>query len=175
LLEKLMVAVRPEFRVEVLVVDPTDPVLGKRGCTVSGCDRSAREKGMCGGHSHRWRDRGRPDLAVFLADPGPPLAGRSQPGGCTVAGCHYGTGGRGLCMRHRDRWTRAGKPDPVAWAAAAPVADPAARRRDVVPRRTATGTTPMSGRAARRRNLAATAVGASGRPFRNDQLTDRLG
>jgi hypothetical protein len=113
LLEKLMVAVRPEFRVEVLVVDPTDPVLGKRGCTVSGCDRSAREKGRCGGHSHRWRGRGRPDLAVFLADPGPPLAGRSQPGGCTVAGCHYGTGGRGLCMRHRDRWTRAGKPDPV--------------------------------------------------------------
>ncbi len=120
LLERLMAAVRPEFRVDVLVVDPTDPVLGVRCCTVPGCDRSAWEKGLCGGHSHRWRGRGRPEMAVFLADPGPALAGRSEPGSCTVSGCHYGTSGRGLCMRHRDRWTRAGKPDPAAWAAAAP-------------------------------------------------------
>lgn len=122
-----MVAVRPEFRVDVLVIDPTDPVLGKRGCTVPDCDRSAWLQGLCGGHSHRWRCRDRPELAVFLADPGPPLAGRSEPGGCTVSGCHYGTSGRGLCIRHRDRWARAGKPDPAAWAAAAPAVDPSGR------------------------------------------------
>lgn len=120
LLEKLMAAVRPEFRVDVLVVDPADPVLGKRVCAVPDCDRSAWLAGLCGGHSGRWRRRDRPELEMFLADPGPPLQGRSEPGSCTVSGCHYGTSGHGLCMRHRSRWTCAGKPDPAVWAAAAP-------------------------------------------------------
>jgi integrase len=130
LLHKLLGAVRPEFRVDVLVVDPDDPVLRIPGCLVPGCDRSAWHRGLCTGHGRRWESRGRPELAVFFADPGSlsPLPGRSEPGGCTVTGCHYGTSGRGLCGRHRNRWTRAGQPDPVAWAAAAaPVVNAAAR------------------------------------------------
>jgi len=119
LLEKLLAAVRPEFRVDVLLPDTGDLVLGARPCTVPGCDRPVWEHGICNGHSQRWRRRGCPDLQEFRADPRPPLRGRSQPGHCSVAGCRFGTSGRGLCARHRDRWTRAGKPDPAAWAATA--------------------------------------------------------
>ena len=71
LLAKLLAAVRPEFRVEVYVPAPDDPVLGRPSCVVPGCDRSGWEYGLCGGHSHRWRSRGRPDLVGFLTDPGP--------------------------------------------------------------------------------------------------------
>jgi len=120
LLEKLMAAVRPQFRLDVLVVDADDPVLGVKRCAVDDCDRSEWQRGLCGGHSRRWRLRGRPELAQFLADPGPPVQGRVQPGGCTVPGCGFGTSGRGLCMRHRTRWERAGRPDPAVWAASAP-------------------------------------------------------
>ena len=66
-----MAVVRPEFRVEVYFPDPDDPVLGRRTCAVADCDRSRSENGLCSGHGQRWRDRDRPAMAVFLADPGP--------------------------------------------------------------------------------------------------------
>jgi len=71
LLEKLIAVVRPEFRVEVYLVDPDDPVLGRRRCAVAKCDRPVSGNGLCSGHGQRWRDRDRPAIAVFLADPGP--------------------------------------------------------------------------------------------------------
>ena len=37
LLEQLMAVVRPEFRVEVLVPAPEDPVLGVPDCAVPAC------------------------------------------------------------------------------------------------------------------------------------------
>jgi integrase len=120
LLEKLLAAVRPEFRAEVLVPDPEDPVLGRRACLVEACDRARGEHGLCSAHGQRWRARGRPGMAGFLADPGPALNGRRQLTGCTVPGCRYGTSGAGLCLRHRGAWERAGRPDPAAWAAQAP-------------------------------------------------------
>jgi hypothetical protein len=120
LLEKLLAAVRPEFRAEVLVPDPEDPVLGRRTCLVEGCDRARGEHGLCSAHGQRWRARGRPGMADFLADPGPALNGRRQLTGCTVPGCRYGTSGAGLCLRHRSAWERTGRPDPAAWAAQAP-------------------------------------------------------
>ena len=42
LLEKLMAAVRPEFRAGVLTFDPRDPVSGGPPCAVPGCERPAR-------------------------------------------------------------------------------------------------------------------------------------
>ncbi len=39
LLEKLMAAVRPEFRAGVLTFDPRDPVFGGPPCAVPGCSR----------------------------------------------------------------------------------------------------------------------------------------
>jgi integrase len=124
LLEKLMGHVRPQFRVEVYVADPDDPVLGRRPCAVPDCDRSGAENGLCSGHGQRWRARDRPQMAVFLADPGPTLNGRRDLTACSVTGCRYGSNGFGLCTRHRTAWTRDGQPDPNAWAAGAALLGP---------------------------------------------------
>jgi hypothetical protein len=62
LLARLLATVHPEFRVEVYVPAPDDPVLGRPPCAVPGCDQSRWEYGLCGAHSHRWRVRGRPKL-----------------------------------------------------------------------------------------------------------------
>ena len=57
-----MSAVRPEFRVELYLLDPADPVLGLKPCLVDGCDRSTyasrSEHGMCSRHAERWRVAG---------------------------------------------------------------------------------------------------------------------
>jgi len=42
LLEKLMAAVRPEFRADELAFDPADSVFGGAVCQVTGCPRTAR-------------------------------------------------------------------------------------------------------------------------------------
>jgi hypothetical protein len=123
LLGKLLAGVRPEFRVEVYLAHPDDPVMG-RLCRVSDCDRSWTEGGLCSSHGRRWRARGRPAMAVFLADPGPTLNGRRDLTPCSVSGCRYGSSGSGLCMRHRSAWTRDGRPDPVGWAARAGLLGP---------------------------------------------------
>jgi hypothetical protein len=127
LLAKLMASVRPEFRVDLFVPDPSDPVLGRSACLVADCDRSRTEYGLCSGHGRRWLDRGRPELDLFLADPGPMLNGRRELTGCSVEGCRFGTSGRGLCMRHRSAWTSSGHPDPVAWASTVEPMDPTGR------------------------------------------------
>ncbi|MEP7179284.1 MAG: tyrosine-type recombinase/integrase [Pseudonocardiales bacterium] len=127
LLEKLMAVVRAEFRVDLHVPDPDHPVLGRGTCPVTGCDRSPTGNGLCSSHQKRWVDRGRPELAAFLTDPGPPVNGRRDLTACTVPGCRYGSSGLGLCMRHRSAWTTSGHPDPAVWAIAALAADPVDR------------------------------------------------
>jgi hypothetical protein len=127
LLEKLMAAIRPEFRVDVLVPAPEDPVLGVPWCAVSGCDYPVADHGLCNGHRLRWRSRGHPPVTEFLADPGPALRGRTELDHCVVQGCRYGAAGRGLCYRHRKRWERANRPDPTSWAVHIPAMDPAGR------------------------------------------------
>ena len=124
LLEKLVAQVRAEFRVGIYVADPDDLVLGRRPCTVAGCDRSRTAFGLCSGHDQRWRTRGCPDLAEFNADPGPTINGRRELTHCTVPGCRYGSSGFGLCTRHRLVWLREGQPDPKPWAAQAPIVGP---------------------------------------------------
>jgi hypothetical protein len=59
LLEKLVAAVRPEFRADDLVFDPRDPVFGGPPCAVNGCDRPHRVQCLCTAHWQRWRDSGR--------------------------------------------------------------------------------------------------------------------
>lgn len=127
LLEKLMAAIRPEFRVDVLVPSPEDPVLGVPYCAVSGCDYPVADHGICNGHRLRWRSRGRPPMAEFLADPGSALRGRAELNHCVVRGCRYGVAAAGLCYRHRTCWERANRPDPTSWAAGAPAMDQAGR------------------------------------------------
>lgn len=120
LLEKLLGAVRPEFRVDVYLPEPDDPVLGRPACSVPRCDRSGWEYGLCGSHARRWKDQGRPDRGAFLADPGRELKGRRELSTCTVAGCRFGSSGVGLCMRHRARWERSVHLDPATWASSIP-------------------------------------------------------
>jgi len=109
------------------------PVLGRPLCSVPGCDRSGWEYGLCGGHSNRWRQQGRPELVGFLADAGTALKGRRGLSHCTVAGCRFGSSGSGLCMRHRGTWTRSGEPDPARWAAAVPAVSSRGRTECALP------------------------------------------
>ena len=67
LLEKLMAAVRPEFRAGELVFDPRDPVFGGKPCLVPACERPAAGHGLCQGHRQRWAAAGRPDVREFAA------------------------------------------------------------------------------------------------------------
>lgn len=120
LLEQLMALVRPEFRTEIYVPAPDDPVFAADQCAVMDCDRTAAsiQRRLCNAHAIRFRKRGRPPMEDFLADPGPPVRGRRSLAACTVDGCRYGRGARnGLCSKHRDRWSRAGKPDLATWDA----------------------------------------------------------
>jgi integrase len=123
LLEKLVAAVRPEFRADVLVFDPADPVFGRRGvCLVQGCGWRVKAGGMCQGHWLRWKAAGRPDPARLPESVTAPWNGHGPlpSGRCRVAGCGFGVHERGLCSRHASAWKRAGRPDPGPWAAAQP-------------------------------------------------------
>jgi integrase len=116
LLEKLMSAVRPEFRGEVIPVDPADPVFGGPPCQVSGCTRTARVRGICLGHYHRWKHEGCPlPVRDFIATADPDLRGHRALQPCDAPGCGYGRRGAGLCTIHHTAWLQAGKPTLPAW------------------------------------------------------------
>ena len=120
LLEQLMAIVRPEFRTDIYIPAPDDPVFVADECAVEDCDRTAVSirRGLCNAHAIRFRKRGRPPMEDFLAAPGPPVRGRRPLAPCIVDGCRYARGARnGLCSRHRDRWNRAGKPGLATWDA----------------------------------------------------------
>jgi integrase len=129
LLAGLMAAVRPEFRAGVLAFDPADPVFGGPLCTVGGCRRPARSRGLCVGHEGRWRRCGRPGLAEFAATTSPGFAQECLLH-CRVPGCGYGVAAKGLCNRHARQWIKAGRPGLDGWAAAVPPARPAVPARE---------------------------------------------
>ncbi len=122
LLEKLVAAVRPEFRADVLVFAAADPVFGSGVCLVGGCEMATRGAGMCEGHFLRWKKAGRPDRGQLPAAVTAPWHGHGPlpSGRCRVSGCGFGVARHGLCRRHADRWRNAGQPDPGRWAAAQP-------------------------------------------------------
>jgi integrase len=119
LLEKLLAAVRPEFRAAVFTVDPGDPVFGGPPCRVPGCGRAARARGLCLGHYHRWMTQGHPDIVEFAVTTSAQLGGRPvRP--CLAPGCNYGRRRAGLCSRHHARWLKDHKPALDSWLAAQP-------------------------------------------------------
>jgi integrase len=120
LLEKLMGAVRPEFRAEVLVFDPQDPVFGNPPCRVAGCLRPVHSGRLCEGHHLRWAAAGRPDPDRFAATTDAGWYGRRPLPPCQAAGCGFGAFSHGLCHRHARAWQRAGRPDPQPWIARLP-------------------------------------------------------
>ena len=63
LLGKLVAAIRPEFRRDVVVFAPDDPVFGGTACRVGQCGRVSHSgTGLCRGHYQRWMRQGRPEL-----------------------------------------------------------------------------------------------------------------
>jgi integrase len=128
LLEKLMAVVRPEFRADVLVFDPADPVFGGDACRVPQCGRTARAVGMCYGHHQRWVHAGRPDPGAFAVsqDAAVPWFGHAPLAGCKVPGCGFGSDRQRLCPRHLRAWRRSGEPCGGGWLAGLPAVVPAA-------------------------------------------------
>lgn len=120
LLEKLLAAVRPEFRVEVFTVEQCDPVFGGLPCRVPRCERTARVRGICLGHYNRWKTQGCPDIDDFAATTSPRMRAHRPLEACSVRGCHYGRRGAGLCPRHHTDWLAHGQPDVHEWMAAQP-------------------------------------------------------
>ena len=117
LLEKLLAAVRPEFRADVLVFDPADPVFGGDLCAVAGCVRTARYGRLCYGHHQRWAAAGCPDQFPVSGDR--PWHGHGPLLSCRVPGCGFGVMARQLCPGHVHAWRRAGSPEVDSWLAAA--------------------------------------------------------
>jgi hypothetical protein len=126
LLERLMAAVRPEFRAGVVVFDSADPVFGGDACRVPQCGRTARTVGMCYAHHQRWVHAGRPDPGAFAVseDAAVPWFGHAPLAGCKVPGCGFGSARQRLCPRHLRAWQRAGEPDGGGWLAGLPPAVP---------------------------------------------------
>lgn len=125
LLEKLMAAIRPEFRAEVLTFEAADPVFGGQVCAVPGCHRVARCRQMCFGHHGRWRREGTPDLAGFIATTPSDWNGRRQLASCKVPTCQYASSSKGMCERHHAQWKRSGEAGHASWmASAAPLRPP---------------------------------------------------
>jgi integrase len=125
LLEKLMAAVRPEFRADELAFDPRDPVFGGKPCLVPGCGRTVDSHGLCLGHGERWITAGRPDVRDFAVSTDPRWRKNTPLARCQAPGCRYGTGRRkGLCPRHAAAWQKAGEPFLADWLGALPAAAP---------------------------------------------------
>ncbi len=120
-LERLMGAVRPEFRIDTLAFSTTDPIFGGGACGVESCTRPARGKGLCAGHHLRWRKEGCKDLGIFISTTDS-LWQRQRPNAsCRITACGYGVCRSGLCQLHFQRWTRAGRPDLEGWLSDPPV------------------------------------------------------
>jgi integrase len=125
LLEKLMSAVRPEFRADELVFDPRDPVFGGKPCLVSGCERTAVGHGLCQGHRQRWAAAGRPGTTEFAQSTASRWRKNAPLSRCRAPGCGYGVGHRkDLCERHATAWEKAGMPDLRDWLDSVPVTAP---------------------------------------------------
>jgi len=124
LLAALAAAVRPQFRADVIDVDPVEPVFGGAACRVPGCERVARGNGMCAGHNGRWRSQGKPDLERFVTSTAPQRWGHAPLRACRAAGCRYGQRRAGLCLRHSWLWDRAGRPELDGWLAEQPASVP---------------------------------------------------
>jgi integrase len=120
LLEKLVAAVRPEFRSDVIVIDASNPMFGPGPCAVAGCGRIVLARGLCRAHWQRWDKAGRPDLALFVTET-KPVWRRYQPNAaCRVPGCRYSTARQGICELHAQQWKRSGRTDLTAWLADPP-------------------------------------------------------
>lgn len=118
--ERLEGLVRPEFRVEVLMVAAGDPVMGYPECLVDGCTRPGSARAMCTAHHQRWLAEGSPaDIEHWVPTANPDIRGRTKLRFCLVPGCRRGVTASELCSVHRVAWRKAGCPDRASWCATA--------------------------------------------------------
>jgi integrase len=122
--ELLREAIRPQFRVDVYVAEPSDPVLFGALCAVSGCPaRGAhhlkRDHYLCAAHGKQWRGDGRPDVQRWVRVGARPLQTQMLAARCQAHECPRSVFHSGLCYPHFGRWKLAGRPDHAAWAATA--------------------------------------------------------
>jgi len=86
---------------------------GAKACTVQGCKRAYRAKGLCFFHYKKWR-RGELEAHPARYDT------------CSKPDCRKKVVGHGLCQEHYDAWKKSRKKNQGAAAAEAPLAAPAA-------------------------------------------------
>ncbi|WP_217370740.1 tyrosine-type recombinase/integrase [Nonomuraea antri] len=121
--EKLLGAIRPEFRGDEVAFAVDDPVFGTTPCAVPGCSRATRTQGLCGAHYQRWQYFGRPDMSEFVATAR--LIGQRprMPAGCIVDSCNFAASTRRLCHSHHYVWQQLGSPElPAGLALLKPLA-----------------------------------------------------
>lgn len=83
---------------------------GKKTCTIAGCKRGYRAKGLCFFHYKKWRD-------------GEMESKPARYKTCSKPDCKKKVAGHGLCKDHFDAWTASRKKNQgKAEAAAAPAA-----------------------------------------------------
>ena len=114
---RLAAQLRPEFAAPVILVDPSDPVMGGPSCTVVACERVAVLTGMCSAHHQRWVEDGRPEAGVWAATAPAVRRWLTEPARCAVGSCRRAHCEFGLCHSHAARWQQAGRPDRARWVA----------------------------------------------------------
>lgn len=123
LLERLLSAVRPEFRNDTFIPDPDSAVFFTGRCALPSCPAAVRRTriGLCQRHHAWWREAGRPDLATWL-EPAEQRLRAEVPAvpACAVGGCNRAHRRNRLCVRHATAWDSAGRPDWDSWCANQP-------------------------------------------------------
>ena len=114
---RLAAQLRPQFAAPVILVDPSDPVMGGPGCTVLACERVAVLTGMCSAHHQRWVEAGRPEATAWAATAPAVRRWLDEPAKCAVGSCRRAHCELGLCHSHAARWQQHGRPDRPQWIA----------------------------------------------------------
>ncbi|ROO59112.1 site-specific recombinase XerD [Micromonospora sp. Llam0] len=120
LLERLMRAVRPEFRADVFRPGRDDAVFVRGECRLVNCLNMVGHpvRGLCDSHYQRWlHDPHRGGWEDWLAAEDERLLRRGVAPVCGVSGCNRSTTQNGLCQRHHRQWARRGRPEQTAWLA----------------------------------------------------------
>lgn len=117
LIARLSARLRPEFATPVILVDPSDPVMGGPGCRVGACERVAVLRGMCSAHHQRWAQAGRPEAEAWAAAAPAVRRWLAEPPKCAVGSCRRAHCELGLCHSHAARWRQDRRPDRARWVA----------------------------------------------------------
>ncbi|HEY5842528.1 MAG TPA: tyrosine-type recombinase/integrase [Mycobacterium sp.] len=112
---RLTAELRPEFASPVILVDPSDPVMGGPVCAVQVCERVAVLTDMCSAHHQQWVDAGRPEAKQWAAAAPPLRRWLAEPVKCAVDSCRRAYCEFRLCHSHAVRWQRDGRPDRPRW------------------------------------------------------------